>query len=488
MTILTVAAGGRRCSLRRQRRAALFAVGVMIGDVARDHAASSAGWAATGRTGRTPSTCYTQLQLPVGPRLVRSAAFAGVLVDAARALRAPRQPAPARHHAGRGAGRLLVCLDRVLLGRHFPTDVIGGVAARRSSSSSSSLAFIDPRPRCHAANAEPLPEVFTTERRLAVILNPIKVEDVGQFRADRRRDGQGVGLVRADLALHDDRGPRHRHGRGGRRSPAPTWCSSAAATARCARSAPSSPAPASRSGSSRPAPATCWPATSTSRSTSARPSTSRSTARTGRSTWCEVGGDGIEDTHFMVMAGMGFDAAIMEGVNEDIKKKIGWIAYVVSGLKSLMFPAIKVEISDRRRGAHHPPGPHRRRRQRRLPAGRHAAAARRHDRRRHPRRRDHPPAPVPVLDPAGLAGAAQEHDRRRDARPADRRARCGSRPPPTPRASSTATRSARAASSGWSASTAGCWSASPAEHARRPRCNAGLVLVPPWIYPGGYSY
>ena len=58
----------------------------------------------------------------------------------------------------------------------------------------------------------------------------------------------------------------------------------------------------------------------------------------------EVGGDGIEDTHFMVMAGMGFDAAIMEGVNEDIKKKVGWFAYVLSALKSLMFPAVKVEI------------------------------------------------------------------------------------------------------------------------------------------------
>jgi diacylglycerol kinase family enzyme len=46
----------------------------------------------------------------------------------------------------------------------------------------------------------------------------------------------------------------------------------------------------------------------------------------------------------MVMAGMGFDAAIMEGVNEDIKKKIGWVAYVISGLRSLMFPAVRVEI------------------------------------------------------------------------------------------------------------------------------------------------
>ena len=59
----------------------------------------------------------------------------------------------------------------------------------------------------------------------------------------------------------------------------------------------------------------------------------------------EVSGDGFEDTHFMVMAGMGFDAAIMEGVNEDIKKQVGWLAYVLSALKSLMFPAVQVEIS-----------------------------------------------------------------------------------------------------------------------------------------------
>ncbi len=59
----------------------------------------------------------------------------------------------------------------------------------------------------------------------------------------------------------------------------------------------------------------------------------------------KVSGDGIEDSHFMVMAGMGFDAAIMEGVNEEIKKKVGWLAYVLSALKSLMFPVTRVEIS-----------------------------------------------------------------------------------------------------------------------------------------------
>ena len=60
----------------------------------------------------------------------------------------------------------------------------------------------------------------------------------------------------------------------------------------------------------------------------------------------KVSGDGLaDDDHFMVMAGMGFDAAIMEGANEQIKARVGWLAYVVSGLRNLMFPAIRVDIS-----------------------------------------------------------------------------------------------------------------------------------------------
>jgi diacylglycerol kinase family enzyme len=45
------------------------------------------------------------------------------------------------------------------------------------------------------------------------------------------------------------------------------------------------------------------------------------------------------------MAGMGFDAAIMEGASEEIKARVGWLAYVVSGLRNLMFPAVRLEIS-----------------------------------------------------------------------------------------------------------------------------------------------
>ena len=91
----------------------------------------------------------------------------------------------------------------------------------------------------------------------------------------------------------------------------------------------------------------------------------------------EVSGDKMEDATFLVMAGMGFDAAIMEGVNEDIKAKVGWLAYVWSALKSLMFPAIRIEVSRRRRRVHPPPRAHHRDRQRRVPAGRDAADPRR---------------------------------------------------------------------------------------------------------------
>lgn len=58
-----------------------------------------------------------------------------------------------------------------------------------------------------------------------------------------------------------------------------------------------------------------------------------------------VTGDGLEESSFLVMAGMGFDAAIMEGVNESFKARFGWIAYVLSGLRSLMYPAMRVEVS-----------------------------------------------------------------------------------------------------------------------------------------------
>jgi diacylglycerol kinase family enzyme/membrane-associated phospholipid phosphatase len=58
-----------------------------------------------------------------------------------------------------------------------------------------------------------------------------------------------------------------------------------------------------------------------------------------------IGGDGLDDTRFVVMAGLGLDAAIMSGAPDALKARLGWSAYVVAGAKQLRYPAIRVDIS-----------------------------------------------------------------------------------------------------------------------------------------------
>ena len=53
----------------------------------------------------------------------------------------------------------------------------------------------------------------------------------------------------------------------------------------------------------------------------------------------------LTETSFLVMAGLGMDAEIMLGVDDNLKKKVGWFAYFVSGIKALRFPTMRVHIS-----------------------------------------------------------------------------------------------------------------------------------------------
>jgi diacylglycerol kinase (ATP) len=48
---------------------------------------------------------------------------------------------------------------------------------------------------------------------------------------------------------------------------------------------------------------------------------------------------------FLVMAGLGFDAAMMAGVTEQLKARVGWLAYVFAGLTNLGGERVKVWMS-----------------------------------------------------------------------------------------------------------------------------------------------
>ncbi len=49
-------------------------------------------------------------------------------------------------------------------------------------------------------------------------------------------------------------------------------------------------------------------------------------------------------TYFTVMAGMGFDAQMIDGTSENLKRRIGWLAYAVAGMKHLRHRPMRVRI------------------------------------------------------------------------------------------------------------------------------------------------
>ncbi len=238
---------------------------------------------------------------------------------------------------------LVVCLDRVLLGRHYPTDVAGGTLLALVVALAG-LLVLDPTPRGHAEKAEPLPEPVPSNRQLAIVLNPVKVDDVGQFKAVVTAMALESGW--ASPTWHytkiEDPGTGMAHA---------AAVGGADLVLVCGGDGTVREVCAELAGTGIPVgvvPAGTGNLLARNLGIPLYLRSAIDVALNGQDRaidLAEVTGDDLEPTHFLVMAGMGLDAAIMDGVNDSIKKRVGWLAYVVSALKSLMVPAVRIDIA-----------------------------------------------------------------------------------------------------------------------------------------------
>ncbi|CAA9332648.1 MAG: hypothetical protein AVDCRST_MAG36-1011 [uncultured Nocardioidaceae bacterium] len=236
---------------------------------------------------------------------------------------------------------LVVGTDRLLLGVHGLVDVLTGYAVATLWVAGSAW-LVDPTPRPPAL--DPLPVAGPRPRDVAVVLNPVKVEDPVAFRAlvDSRARELGWDVPRWYETTVESTGAVMAQDAARSGAELVVVCGGdgtvrAVCGAMAGTGVPVGVVPAGTGNLlARNLDVPLWL------------NGAVEVALNGRDRTIDlvrVSGDGLAaGEHYLVMAGMGFDAAIMEGANERIKARVGWLAYVVSGARNLMFPAVRVEV------------------------------------------------------------------------------------------------------------------------------------------------
>lgn len=340
MTVLTILVGVLLL-VRGHQRAAIYAVGVMA-------LTALITWVVKGFIGRErpewddPMSFLTSYSFPSGHS--SSIAAAAVIATVLTGMFVRRRGLRRLATTAAVLVALLVGADRVFIGAHNVSDVIAGWSLGIAVALGT-LLFFDPTPKPLALKSDPLPEaVPVAERTLGVVLNPIKVENHQSFKGMVEGLAHTSGFTRVLWweTTVDDTGYAMAH--------------------EAATSGANLVLAVGGDGTIR---AVCEELAGTGIPVGVVPAgTGNLLARNldiplylrnavdvglnGQDRAIDmvtVAGDNMDEAVFLVMAGMGFDAAIMEGVNETFKAKVGWLAYVWSALKSLLFPAITVEIS-----------------------------------------------------------------------------------------------------------------------------------------------